>query len=95
LRAPRANRVFGADEKRIRTKNTVMEKTKGGFASVLIQDRRLSADVLFVRAQSAIRADGPPSAQGLAMQFCNCYFFLTARFFLVGFALFTGVVWRT
>jgi len=25
LRALRANRVFGADEKRIRTKNTVME----------------------------------------------------------------------
>jgi hypothetical protein len=27
LRAPRANRVFRADEKRIRTENTVMEKT--------------------------------------------------------------------
>jgi hypothetical protein len=30
---------------------------------VFIQDRRLRADVLFIRAQSAIRADGPPSAQ--------------------------------
>jgi len=28
LRAPRANRVFGADEKRIRTKNTVMDKNR-------------------------------------------------------------------
>ena len=87
LRAARANRVFGTDEKRIRTKNTVMGKSKGGFASVLIQDRRLCADVLFVRAQSAIRADGPPSAQVLAMQSWNCYFFLTARFFLADFVL--------
>jgi len=28
LRAPRANRVFGTDEKRIRTKNTVMDKDR-------------------------------------------------------------------
>jgi len=28
LRAPRANRVFGTDEKRIRTKNTVIYKTE-------------------------------------------------------------------
>ncbi|MEK7360598.1 MAG: hypothetical protein AAB133_00800 [Pseudomonadota bacterium] len=28
LRALRANRVFGADEKRIRTKNTVMDNPK-------------------------------------------------------------------
>jgi len=27
LRAARANRVFGTDEKRIRTKNTVMDKS--------------------------------------------------------------------
>jgi hypothetical protein len=31
LRAPRANRVFGTDMKRIRTKNTVMDKSKGGL----------------------------------------------------------------
>jgi hypothetical protein len=31
LRALRANRVFGTDEKRIRTKNTVMDKSKGGW----------------------------------------------------------------
>jgi hypothetical protein len=31
LRAPRANRAFGADEKRIRTKNTVIDKSKSGF----------------------------------------------------------------
>jgi hypothetical protein len=30
LRAPRANRVFRADEKRIRTENTVMDKNKDG-----------------------------------------------------------------
>jgi hypothetical protein len=30
LRAPRANRVFGTDEKRIRTKNTVMYKSSNG-----------------------------------------------------------------
>jgi len=29
----------------------------------LIQDRRLRADRFIIRAQSAIRADGPPSAQ--------------------------------
>jgi len=28
LRAPRANRVFGTDEKRIRTKNTVIYKNE-------------------------------------------------------------------
>jgi len=31
LRAARANRVFCADEKRIRTENTVMNKNKGGL----------------------------------------------------------------
>jgi hypothetical protein len=31
LRAPRANRDFGTDEKRIRTKITVMDKGKSGF----------------------------------------------------------------
>jgi hypothetical protein len=30
LRAARANRVFCADEKRIRTKNAVIDKSKGG-----------------------------------------------------------------
>jgi hypothetical protein len=32
LRAPRANRVFGTDKKRIRTKNTVMVKSNNGGA---------------------------------------------------------------
>jgi len=36
----------------------------GGF----IQDRRLRADVLFIRAQSMIRADGTPSAQAQSPQ---------------------------
>src|SRR5450759_1212384 len=34
-----------------------------------LQDRRLRADVLFIRAKSAIRADGSPSAQERAPQF--------------------------
>ncbi|MFH1044200.1 MAG: hypothetical protein V1796_03935 [Pseudomonadota bacterium] len=66
MRALRANPVFGADEKRIRTKNRVMDKSKGSLG--LIQDRRLRADVLFIRTQSAIRADGSPSAQDGALQ---------------------------
>jgi len=53
--------VFCTDEKRIRTENVVMDKSEdyGAF----IRDRRLRVDVLFIRAQSTIRADGPPSAQ--------------------------------
>ncbi|MEK7361182.1 MAG: hypothetical protein AAB133_03790 [Pseudomonadota bacterium] len=35
LRAARANRVFRADEKRIRTENTVMDKNKGGLGLLL------------------------------------------------------------
>jgi hypothetical protein len=35
LRAPRANRVFRADEKRIRTENTVMIKSKSGLGWLL------------------------------------------------------------
>ncbi|MBI5911220.1 MAG: hypothetical protein HY848_14870 [Betaproteobacteria bacterium] len=64
MRAARANRVFCADENRIRTENTVLDKTR--TARGFVQDRRLRADVLFIRAQSTIRADGPPSAQAQA-----------------------------
>jgi hypothetical protein len=35
LRAARANPVFGTDEKRIRTKNTVMDKSNNGLGLVL------------------------------------------------------------
>jgi hypothetical protein len=35
LRAPRANRVFGTDEKRIRTKNTVMDKPKDALGVLI------------------------------------------------------------
>jgi len=35
LRARRANRVFGADEKRIRTKNTVIDKNDHGLDLLL------------------------------------------------------------
>jgi hypothetical protein len=68
LRAARANRVFYTDEKRIRIENTVMEKSNKGLGVAFIQDRRLCADALFIRAQSAIRADGPPSAQDRSPQ---------------------------
>ena len=61
LRAARANRVFRADEKRIRTENTVMDKSKDSAGvSYKIAD---CDDVLFIRAQSTIRADGFSSAQ--------------------------------
>ena len=40
LRAPRANRVFGTDEKRIRTKNTVLDKSICCLGVAFIQDRR-------------------------------------------------------
>ena len=69
LRAPRANRVFGTEKKRIRTKNTVISKTKKGIGVALIQDRRRRADVPFIRMQSVIRADGAPSAQARVLQF--------------------------
>jgi hypothetical protein len=59
----RANRVFCTDKKRIRTENTVMDKINSGLWVGFIQDRRLRADVLFIRAQSTIRADGFSSAQ--------------------------------
>jgi hypothetical protein len=58
----RANRVFRADEKRIRTKNAVMIETQKR-CRVFIQDRRLRTDGFFIRAQSGIRADGTPAAQ--------------------------------
>jgi len=44
-----------------------MEKGKSDLG--FIQDRRLRADRVIVRAQSAIRADGPPSAQARAPWF--------------------------
>jgi len=68
LRAPRANRVLFTDEKHIREENMVIDKATTAWF-VFIQDRRLCADVLFIRAQSAIRADGPPSAQARTLQF--------------------------
>jgi hypothetical protein len=43
-------------------------------ARASMRDRRLRADVFFIRTQSAIRADGPPSAQVLVLQFdVSCY----------------------
>jgi hypothetical protein len=67
LRAARANRVFCADEKRIHTENTVMVNTK--HSAGVIQDRRLRTDVLFIRAQSMIRADGFSSALRMIVLF--------------------------
>jgi len=63
----RANPVFGTDEKRIRTKNTVLDKNKDrgrGFHP----RSPIVCGPLLVRAQSVIRADGPPSAQARAPQ---------------------------
>jgi hypothetical protein len=61
LRAARANLVFRADKKRIRTKNQVIVNSK--CRAGLIQDRRLRTDGFIIRAQSTIRADGVSSAQ--------------------------------
>jgi hypothetical protein len=52
---------FCTDEKHIRTKTRLWIKAKAAWG--LIQDRRLRTDRFIVRAQSVIRADGPPSAQ--------------------------------
>jgi hypothetical protein len=80
LRALRANRVFRADEKRIRTENTVMNKCTGGVGVAFLQDRRLRTDTLFIRAQPAIRADGPLSAQAWALLLeLSCFVRATSR----------------
>ena len=62
LSAARPNRDFGTDEKRIRTEITVMDRTQNGLGGVFLHDHRLCADGFIVRTQSAIRADGTPSA---------------------------------
>jgi hypothetical protein len=49
LRAARANRVFCADEKRIRTENTVMDKSKNGLGLFLYE----IADCVRIRFSSA------------------------------------------
>jgi hypothetical protein len=62
LRAVRANRVFCTDMKRIRTENTVSDNGNNGFGLLLskIVD---CARMIFIRAQSTIRADGFAFAQ--------------------------------
>ncbi|MEK7362029.1 MAG: hypothetical protein AAB133_08130 [Pseudomonadota bacterium] len=59
--ALRAPTVFLVRIQTIRTKNTVMDKTKPTWG--FIQDRRLRTDGFIIRAQSTIRADGFSSAQ--------------------------------
>ena len=60
LRALRANHVFCTDEAAVqKTWLLEVQVQCWGF----IQDRRLRADVLFMRAQATIRADGFLSAQ--------------------------------
>jgi len=49
LRAARANRVFRADEKRIRTENTVMDKGNNGLGLFLFK----IADCVRMRFSSA------------------------------------------
>jgi hypothetical protein len=66
VRAARANRVFCTDEKRIRTENTVMNKSKdsAGISYKIVDWARM----VFIRVQSTIRVDGPPSAQVRLLQ---------------------------
>jgi hypothetical protein len=47
----------------LNTMSQALPHSSKGLGVVFIQDRRLCADMLFIRAQSAIRADGAPSAQ--------------------------------
>jgi len=57
----------------VRMKSVSARKTrlliKNGLGFVFQRDRRLRADALFIRAQSAIRADAPPSAQAQSLRF--------------------------
>jgi len=62
LRAARANPVFRTDKKHPYGKHGY-EKKQRRFGLAFFRDPRLRADVLFIRAQSRIRADGTPSAQ--------------------------------
>jgi hypothetical protein len=64
----RANPVFGTDEKRIRTKNTVLDKSNKAAWVCFYTRSPLAHGRLFVRAQAVIRADGTPSAQARALQ---------------------------
>jgi hypothetical protein len=61
LRAARANRDFGTDKKRIRTKITVMNKSNNGLG--FYTRSSIAHGWFFIRAQSVIRADGLSSAQ--------------------------------
>ncbi|HEY5290685.1 MAG TPA: hypothetical protein VIJ43_00070 [Burkholderiales bacterium] len=58
MRAPRANRVFGTDENRIRTKNTVLDKSNHGVSLLLSK----IADC--VRTAFGPRAIGDPRGPG-------------------------------
>jgi hypothetical protein len=53
----------------LNTASQVLPHSIKGLGVVFIQDRRLRADVLFIRAQSAIGAGGAPSAQVRLPQF--------------------------
>jgi len=64
LRAARANRGFGTDKNNPYQNHGYVQK-QPWLRVALIQDRRLRADMLFIRPQSAIRADGFSSAQHL------------------------------
>jgi len=66
LRAPRANRDFRTDEKRIRTEITVMDKSKGGLGWLLYKIADWERMALFhpfpigdPRGRAAVRASGP------------------------------------
>jgi hypothetical protein len=61
LCALRAPTVFLVRIKTIRTKNTVMDKTRSALG--FIQDRRSRTNGFIIRTQATIRADGFSSAQ--------------------------------
>jgi hypothetical protein len=54
----------------IGSENAIIDSSQCGLGLGLgfIQDRRLRADMFFIRAQSTIRADGAPSAQVRTLQ---------------------------
>jgi hypothetical protein len=62
LRATRANHVFGTDKNHPYQKHGYGKKQRR-FGFAFINDRRLRTDAVYDRTQSAIRADGTPSAQ--------------------------------
>jgi hypothetical protein len=60
LRALPASLASGTDEKRIRTRSKVMDRSKGGLGLPLAEIPDHARLRFFIRPQSRIRADGTP-----------------------------------